>query len=114
MMSNSAQQPGMNIPQVNNNPFSSRGRIERKNYFITKVIIFILFCLNSFMYDSHFPIYMGGFLFCILFGLFAASKRLRDIGWSSWLLLVWILPIIGLGIGIPLLFIKGKYADSNN
>ena len=42
---------------------------------------------------------------------YAASKRLRDIQWSQWLLLPWAIPFVGLVVGIPLLFIKSK---SNN
>ena len=39
---------------------------------------------------------------------YAASKRLRDIQWSQWLLLVWAIPFVGLIVGIPLLFVKSK------
>ena len=39
---------------------------------------------------------------------YAASKRLRDIQWSQWLLLIWAIPFVGLIVGIPLLFVKSK------
>ena len=40
---------------------------------------------------------------------YAASKRLRDIQWSQWLLLPWAIPFVGLIVGIPLFFVKSKF-----
>lgn len=101
---------------INKNPFLFTGRITRLQYFITKLIICILifltiFCekvLNNIDGILLFYLQLPIFLIIIVLSLFAASKRLRDIQWSQWLLIVWAIPYIGLVIGIPLLFVKSK------
>lgn len=102
--------------ETNNNPFSFTGKIGRCVYLITKFVALIFFLITISIlqnYQSEYTsILLALFIFIIFsIGLFAASKRLRDIKWKQWLLLIWAIPIIGLSIGIPLLVIKGKQND---
>ncbi|MBR1425305.1 DUF805 domain-containing protein [bacterium] len=101
----------------NNFPLSLTGRIERIPYIITKISLIITYAIaqmcrsyyKSNSSDFIFFIYIALMLFFFIASIFAASKRLRDIKWSQWYLLIWILPIVGFGIGVPLLIIKSKY-----
>lgn len=103
---------------TNNNPVTFTGRIERLPYLITKICTLVIFLINLFIIKFFSQLeYTVIFIVITLFiyflvGLFAASKRLRDIKWSQWLLLIWIIPFFGLIIGLPLLFVKGKYTNS--
>ena len=46
--------------------------------------------------------------------IFTTIKRLRDIKWSPWLCLLGFIPYIVIIFRILLLFIKGKYGDTDN
>lgn len=101
------------ILNINNNPFSFTGKIGRCSYLITKTIILLFFVLSYLIlkcYKSEYMvILLAPFLFLVFSAsLFAASKRLRDIKWKQWLLIIWAIPYIGLCIGLPLLIIKSK------
>ena len=106
------------VININNNPIFFTGRIERKIYFITKSILYaILTIILLFVKQSNIEIattISGAVLTQIIFILsfFAASKRLRDIKWSQWLLLIWLIPIFGGIIGLPLLFVKSKFSNN--
>ena len=124
----------MYIWKVNNFPFSLKGRIERGVYFLQKIALFMLgillqliinvvkFLTKNFQSTENLlPIIFGLsilFLFGAIIHIFvsvsAASKRLRDLKRSQWLLLVWLIPIIGGVVGIPLLILKGKYAKESD
>ena len=102
--------------ETNNNPFSFTGKIGRCVYLITKFVALTFFLITILIlqnYQSEYTsVLLALFIFIIFsISLFAASKRLRDIKWKQWLLLIWAIPIIGLSIGIPLLVIKGKQND---
>ena len=110
MQNNSSTDSVLNI---NNNPFSFTGKIGRCAYLITKFIALTFFLITILIlrnYQSGHTSVLLALLIFIIFsiGLFAASKRLRDIKWKQWLLIIWAIPYIGLCIGLPLLIIKGK------
>ena len=101
------------ILNINNNPFSFTGKINRGSYLITKTIILLFFLIADLIlksYKSEYIIMLQVLLLLLIFlvSLFAASKRLRDIKWKQWLLIIWAIPYIGLCIGLPLLIIKSK------
>ena len=101
------------ILNINNNPFSFTGKIHRGSYLITKAIILLFFLIADLIlksYKSEYIIMLQVLLLLLIFlvSLFAASKRLRDIKWKQWLLIIWAIPYIGLCIGLPLLIIKSK------
>lgn len=99
---------------TNNNPFSFVGKIARKSYFITKASMLVIFLgaisIIKIAPLTEYSIMLMTILIFIAFsvGLFAASKRLRDIKWSQLILIIWAIPFLGLAVGIPLLFIKSK------
>ena len=111
MQNNSSTDSVLNI---NNNPFSFTGKIGRCAYLITKFIALTFFLITILIlrnYQSgHISLLLALLIFIIFsIGLFAASKRLRDIKWKQWLLIIWAIPYIGgICIGLPLLIIKGK------
>lgn len=100
--------------KMNNNPLSFQGKIGRLPYFITKFSLLIIFVLIGIVValcnQPEYLVVLGAIFTFVFFtiGLFAANKRLRDINWDQWLLLVWAIPCLGLFIGIPLLFIKSR------
>ena len=107
----------------NKNPLSFTGKISRLPYFITKLLIMIFaimltaICNLTLNSTSRFDIVMCQSIvlpIIFLLALYAASKRLRDIKWSQWLLIIWAIPYVGLVIGIPLLFVKSKINDTLN
>lgn len=102
----------------NKNPFLFIGRIGRLPYFLTKFYLVLLVLLISVICktccqatDRFVTVYLLTMFMLSVFVLYfyAASKRLRDIKWSQWLLLIWVIPFVGLFVGIPLLFVKSKY-----
>ena len=103
----------------NKNPFCFTGVISRLPYFITNLVLFVITITPVFYKTMNTQIDEIQFIIIqyivlqIVFvvAFYAASKRLRDIQWSQWLLLPWQIPFVGLVVGIPLLFVKSK---SNN
>lgn len=103
----------------NKNPFCFTGVISRLPYFITKLVLFVMVISPDFyktmnnQIDEMQFIIIQSIVLQIVFvvAFYAASKRLRDIQWSQWLLLPWAIPFVGLIVGIPLFFVKSK---SNN
>ena len=100
----------------NKNPLSFTGTINRLPYFITKLVLFVMASIPAFYKTMNNQIDVIQFMFfqiiilqiVFVLAFYAASKRLRDIQWSQWLLLVWAIPFVGLIVGIPLLFVKSK------
>ena len=95
----------------NNNPLSFKGRMERLPYFITKLALFMLSSIIIVIYyQKEYMVIVEAILLFLMFtfGLFAASKRLRDIKWSQLFLIVWAIPIFGIVISLPLFFVKTK------
>ena len=100
----------------NKNPLSFTGTINRLPYFITKLVLFVMASIPAFYKTLNNQIDEMQFMFLqfvvlqivFVIAFYTASKRLRDIQWSQWLLLPWAIPFVGLIVGIPLLFIKSK------
>ncbi len=100
----------------NKNPLSFTGTINRLPYFITKLVLFVMASIPAFYKTMNNQIDVIQFMFfqiiilqiVFVLAFYAASKRLRDIQWSQWLLLIWAIPFVGLIVGIPLLFVKSK------
>lgn len=106
--------------KANNNIFSFTGKIARLPYFITKIFLSMValtpVACKSFGYqfdDMQFLLFEY-LIFQIVFilALYTATKRLRDAGLSQWLLIIWVIPIVGSVIGIPLLIVKSKLSTS--
>ena len=104
----------------NKKPFSFTGKICRLPYFVTKLILFVIASIpviyksmNNQLDEIQFMFFQA-IILQIVFVLasYAASKRLRDIQWSQWLLIIWAIPYVGLVIGFPLLFVKSKINDN--
>ena len=108
--------PSSNELMCNKNPLSFTGTINRLPYFITKLILFVMVSIPVFYKTINNQIDEMQFLFLqfvvlqivFVIAFYAASKRLRDIQWSQWLLILWAIPFVGLIVGIPLLFVKSK------
>lgn len=94
----------------NNNPFTFTGRITRKAYLITKFSMSAIFlsAISLVNVESAFTLRALITLVTFAVGLFAASKRLRDVQWSQLLLIIWAIPFLGLLVGVPLLLIGSK------
>jgi uncharacterized membrane protein YhaH (DUF805 family) len=100
----------------NKNPLSFIGTINRLPYFITKLVLFVMASIPAFYKTMNNQIDEMQFMFLqfvvlqivFVIAFYTASKRLRDIQWSQWLLLPWAIPFVGLIVGIPLLFVKSK------
>ena len=100
----------------NKNPLSFTGTINRLPYFITKLVLFVIASIPAFYKTMNNQIDEIQFMFLqfvvlqivFVIAFYTASKRLRDIQWSQWLLLPWAIPFVGLIVGIPLLFVKSK------
>lgn len=111
-----------NLPKTldeNNNPFTFTNRITRKPYLITKILMLIIFIIgitsvNHLNLNEYVVLLLKALITFITFGigLFAASKRLRDIKWSQLFLIIWTIPLLGLIIGFPLLFVPTKQTNN--
>lgn len=109
------EQPPNNLV-FNNNPLFFYGRMKRVPYLITKVFFYIfligVFFIKQNFSKSIFDIYDVTYLISqqiiFILSFYAASKRLRDIKWSQCFLILWSIPFIGIGVGLPLLFVKSK------
>ena len=110
------------LVNVDNNPFSYKGRINRLVYFFTSVVLGIFRLLIDFvkyLFDKNQNDYIlyAFILSMMILGvieIFTIIKRLRDIKWSPWLCLLGFIPYIVIIFRILLLFIKGKYGDTDN
>ncbi len=104
-----------------NNPFKLVGKIGRLVYFSTMISLIIMHAIWMVMLGlvissqqvSFFSI--SCLVLAFLFGgiisiidMFASSKRLRDVQWHQWYLLLLPIPVVTLLARLPLLFIKGK------
>ncbi len=104
--------------EINRNIFSYKGRIERNDFakyvLMTMLISVILACADGLGFKPPAFLYLIFLTPIILITMFATSKRLRDIGWSQWLLLLFFLgaPVLLLIFQALLLAVPGKYNDS--
>ncbi|MBR6127402.1 DUF805 domain-containing protein [bacterium] len=105
---------------IDNNPFSYTGRINRLVYFLTFLIIGIFRFFADFLkylYDRNHNdyilyAYILGILIIGIIEIFAIIKRLRDIKWNPWLCLVGFVPYVTIIFRLLLIFIKGKYENT--
>ena len=106
----------------NNNPLSFTGKISRLSYFVVKLALFVIASIPVIYKSMNNQIDEIQFMFfqviilqiVFVLAFYAASKRLRDIQWSQWLLIIWAIPYVGLLIGTPLLLIKSKIDNISN
>lgn len=103
----------------NNNPFTFTNRITRKPYLITKFLMLVIFItgittIKHLNLNEYFALILTALITFITFGigLFAASKRLRDIKWSQLFLIILAIPLLGLIIEFPLLFVPTKQTNN--
>jgi uncharacterized membrane protein YhaH (DUF805 family) len=105
--------------------FSFKGSISRVEYLagfgIGLLIGAILLLLNSIIntHDDHSNLsnilkllkaatYLSTMFMIVIAQLALASKRLRNIQWSQWLLLLFPVPFVHLGLLMAFLFVPGK------
>ena len=113
---------GVKELMCNKNPLSFIGTINRLPYFITKLALFVIASIpviyksmSNHLDEIQFMFFQAIILQIVfVLAFYAASKRLRDIQWSQWLLIIWAIPYVGLVIGFPLLFVKSKINDTLN
>lgn len=104
------------IPPINNNPFSTTGRIHRLSYFLTSLVFTIPATIISSVAekastaDAAIGIFGFVLLLCILV-LFSAAKRSRDCGYSPYTCLWLLVPFISFVVAILLLFKGSVYRD---
>lgn len=114
---------GENIPPINLNIFSFRGRIGRLQYFYSNAILMTMcICLNYFMDYTDKNIHSNSSLLLLVFGILLLTifyvgfaiitKRLRDIKLNPFLSLLIFVPIIGFIFGMILLFTPSKYPNN--
>ena len=111
------------IPQVNLNIFSFRGRIGRLQYFyLNTILLIICMCLNFFINYTDKNIHTNSSLLLLIFlillltifyvGFAIITKRLRDIKLNPFLSLLIFVPIIDFIFGMILLFTPSKYPNN--
>lgn len=85
---------------------SWNGRLKRLPYFMVLVFIFIAVTVLGAVFGgkaSTVIAYAGQILL-----IPSQIKRLHDIGWSPWLLLLSLIPFVGFILALLLLFVPGK------
>ena len=112
--------------KINNNPFSCQGRMLRLPFFITNIILKVLFLFAISMIYAYMSLnlkvdllvnllVLGVFilveLLILIMMLFSLIKRLRDIKWSSLLCLLVFIPYVGFGLELVLIFKKSKFIN---
>lgn len=114
-----SQQFNLAVPRVNNNPFLPDGRIHRLSFFLTMLVL----CFISSWFVDFSSVYnasagtvnvkaIGWFpVIVLVLQLFACMKRCRDIQYSPWSVVLFIIPIVGFIYGLLLLFKGSKYPD---
>lgn len=107
------------MTNVNLNPLTPRGRITRLPYLFTKIgivtFLFIAQIVHGIAKEQNFNLmflYVALILLLVIAEICVTSKRLRDIQWSQWILILWLFPYASVVISILLLFIKSKTDNS--
>ena len=103
----------------NNNPFSFSGRITRLTYLYTNIALLFFYIFVEFLKYLHERFHNENFFFAFIIGMiilaivdtFAHIKRLRDIKWSPWLILIGFIPLsyVTIIFKLTLLLKKSKY-----
>ena len=92
--------------------FTVEGRLNRMGYFLRMLILFPVGFAGSVMIDRvpviGFPLLLAASAILCL----QAAKRLHDLNQSGWLVILWLVPIVNVGLGLWLLFAPG--ADGAN
>lgn len=104
-------------------PFSFEGRIRRIEYFLSSIISGVItgvvysVCLVSLFVSvgtgsvggSAFSVILGfaALIAAVWFGLAQGVKRLHDLDKSGWLILIFLIPIVGAIFGLYMLFADG-------
>ncbi len=92
--------------------FSVEGRLNRTGYFLRMLILFPVGFAGSVLID-HVPVMGFPLLLAASAVLFLqAAKRLHDLNQSGWLVILWLVPVVNVGLGLWLLFAPG--ADGPN
>ncbi len=90
------------------------GRIGRKHYFFGMLFIFLIFLsIEAISFHTgveldFLRIIIGIVVLPFSFGL--GIRRLHDLGYSGWLLLVLFIPVINIIFGLYMIFVPGKEA----
>ena len=103
--------------------YSPAGRLGRARYFLASIgyyFVFILVMLATGMLigalnlsEQIMPVIMiPAFVVYFIFGLFLMIKRIHDIGWTAWLLLLLIIPLANLVMALLLLFKPGSEGEN--
>ena len=107
--------------------FSPHGRLNRLQYFLIWLGIFVSFWviialmwgtavifggeggdMNNFVWGTLGILLLVYMVLVTYIGIVTAIKRLRDIGWSPWLVLLFLVPIVNLILGLLLLVMPSK------
>lgn len=110
-----------NLPEFSElKPFTTDGRIGRLRYLAWSLVL-MLACLPLFGIAGGFMLaseVLGGILIAVagiavaVVGIMFGVQRLHDIGWSGWLLLVTLVPVVG-GVFSLLMFIIPGSTEAN-
>lgn len=86
--------------------FSFKGKVGRGIFFGLSIIyLFIYLVVIAYSSDT----VIGSLFFVYLFfNITLVVKRLRDVNYSLWLVLVYIIPLVGIPIYIKLVFMRGE------
>lgn len=105
------------IFRTNNNPLTFTGRIAQFPFFITKVcldvamIVIIAFSSTALASASNqvvFCCFLLTMTILLVMSIYSTSKRLRDVRWCQWLLILSAISFVGLILDLILLFVKSK------
>ncbi len=99
--------------------YSPSGRLGRARYFLASIGYYLIFVLAMALVgvlagalnlpQQIMPLFMApAFLAYFIFSLFLAVKRIHDLDWSAWLLLLFLIPLVNLVMALLLLFKPGS------
>ena len=109
------------VLKINNNPFGYRGRMTRLPYFITRIIILALIFLACYVFLVLFIVLGKDYewlskmffilvvLVLVVCSIFSDLKRLRDLKWNRWFVVLGFIPYLCFIYGLTLILVKGKF-----
>jgi len=103
--------------------YSPSGRLGRARYFLASIGYYLVFVLAMVLVgviagalnlpQQVMPIFMApAFLAYFVFSLFLAVKRVHDLDWSAWWLLLLLVPLANLVMALLLLFKPGTEGEN--
>jgi uncharacterized membrane protein YhaH (DUF805 family) len=107
--------------KINNNPFSYGGRMTRLPYLITRIIILALIFLACYVFLVLFIVLGKDYewlskmffilvvLVLVVCSIFSDLKRLRDLKWNRWFVVLGFIPYLCFIYGLTLILVKGKF-----